>query len=66
MSPKHVFSVALVLNPRTGLVPAQWHVKCDDKFETTSPATVDPSHGHWKRMAGLIKVVGQAGTNKLK
>jgi hypothetical protein len=34
MSPKHARSVALVLNPRTGLVSPQWHVKFEDKFET--------------------------------
>jgi hypothetical protein len=65
MSLKHARSVALVLNPRTGLVSAQWHVKCDNKFETINPVTVDPSHGHWERMAGLIKVLGQAGPSKL-
>ena len=34
MSPKHAKSVSLVLNPRTGLVSPQFHVKHDDSFET--------------------------------
>jgi hypothetical protein len=34
MSPRHARLVALVLNPRTGLVSPQWHVKLDDNFDT--------------------------------
>ena len=34
----HARSVALILNPRTGLVSPQYHVKFDDLFETTKYA----------------------------
>ena len=34
----HARSVALILNPRTGLVSPQYHVKFDDLFETTTYA----------------------------
>ena len=34
-SPRHARSVALVLNPITGLVSPQYHVSFDDDFETT-------------------------------
>ena len=33
-SPNHACSVALVLNPRTGHVSPQFHIKFDDFFET--------------------------------
>jgi hypothetical protein len=33
-SPRHARNVALVLNPRTGLVSPQFHVRFDDTFET--------------------------------
>jgi hypothetical protein len=52
MSPKHARSVALVLNPRTGLVSLQWHLKFNDKFETVMMST-DVTHGYWKKVAGL-------------
>ena len=52
MSPRHSKSVALVLNPRTGLVSPQFHVKFDDDFDTVG-ALSDVTHGQWKRMAGF-------------
>ena len=39
MSPSHTRSVALVMNPRTGLVSPQYHVKFDDLFETVRGRT---------------------------
>ena len=33
-SPIHAGSVALVLNPKTGLISPQFHVVCDDNFST--------------------------------
>jgi hypothetical protein len=55
MSPKHARLVALVLNPRMGLVLPQWHIKFNDKFETVL-RTSDGTHGHWKGMAGFLTV----------
>jgi hypothetical protein len=55
MSPRHARSVALVLNPRTGLVSPQWHVKFDDNFETVF-GTSDVTHGRWKTLAGFIAI----------
>ena len=52
-SPKHARTVSLVLNPRTGLVSPQWHVKHDDMFETVSSASNDRTHGMWKKLAGF-------------
>jgi hypothetical protein len=53
MSPKHARSVALVLNPRTGLVSPQWHLKFDDKFETVI-MSMDVTHRYWKKVAGFV------------
>ena len=53
MSPRHARSVSLVLNPRTGLVSPQWHVKHDDMFETVATGTIDQTHGLWKQLAGF-------------
>jgi hypothetical protein len=57
-SPKHARGVSLVLNPRTGLVSPQWHVKHDDFFETVSGKQPDETHGQWKKLSGLTKVDG--------
>ena len=40
-TPNHARSVALVLNPRTGHVSPQFHVKCDDFFETVQDKSTD-------------------------
>ena len=55
MSPRHAKSVALVLNPRTGLVSPQFHVKFDDDFDTVK-GTSDETHGYWKKLAGFVAV----------
>ena len=55
MSPRHARSVALVLNPRTGLVSPQFHVKFDDEFETVRSLS-DVTHGYWKKLAGFVSV----------
>jgi hypothetical protein len=55
-SPSHSRGVSLILNPRTGLVSPQWHVKHDDMFDTVAGNTVDPTHGQWKKLAGLTDV----------
>ena len=40
-SPNHAWSVALVLNPRTGHVSPQFHVKFNDFFETVQKKATD-------------------------
>ena len=40
-SPGHVSDVALVLNPRTGLVSPQYHVVFDDSFSTIGHLTTE-------------------------
>ena len=59
-SPNHARSVALVLNPRTGHVSPQFHVKFDDFFETvqsksTDLDTPDPA---WKYLSGFAAKKG--------
>jgi hypothetical protein len=43
-SPRHSLSVAMVLNPKTGHVSPQFHVKFDDVFETVKGVT-EALHG---------------------
>ena len=53
-SPKHASSVSLVLNPTTGLVSPQFHVKHDDFFETISDrSNRQHEDGLWKELAQL-------------
>ena len=54
-SPNHSRSVGLVLNPRTGHVSPQYHIKQDDFFETATgkPTDFDAPEPIWKRLAGL-------------
>jgi hypothetical protein len=51
-SPRHSRSIALVLNPQTGHVSPQFHVKFDDVFETVKGVT-DELHGRWKVLCGF-------------
>ena len=44
-SPSHARMVALILNPRTGHVSPQFHVKFDDFFRPQGP--VPPTWTHW-------------------
>jgi hypothetical protein len=53
-SPRHARTVALVLNPRTGLTSPQFHVKIDDLFETINVITVK-EHGEWLRKCHFTK-----------
>jgi hypothetical protein len=57
MSPRHARTVALVLNPRSGLVSPQWHVKFNDNFDTVSK-TSDKTHALWKKQAGFVTILG--------
>ena len=53
-SPNHARNVALVLNPNTGLVSPQYHVKFDDLFETTrNPRNNAIDLATWQVKAGF-------------
>ena len=54
-SPNHARSVALVLNPRTGHVSPQFHIKFDDFFETvqTKETDMDAPEPQWKYLSGF-------------
>ena len=54
-SPNHARSVALVLNPRTGHVLPQFHVKFDDFFETVQEKStnLDAPEPEWKYLSGF-------------
>ena len=53
-SPNHSRSVALILNPQTGLVSPQFHVKFDDLFETTDyPRNTQLDPAEWQHKTGF-------------
>ena len=60
-SPNHARSVALVLNPRTGHVSPQFHVKFDDFFETVQQKStdLDAPDPEWKYLSGFAIQKGQ-------
>ena len=60
-SPNHARSVALVLNPRTGHVSPQFHVKFDDFFETVQQKAtdLDAPDPEWKYLSGFAIHKGQ-------
>ena len=51
-SPRHARNIALVLNPRTGIVSPQFHIKYEDTFETVR-GTKDSTHGIWLNKCGF-------------
>lgn len=53
-SPRHARSVSLILNPRTGMVSPQYHMKFDDTFGTVAGNKVD-EHGLWIDKCGFRK-----------
>ena len=61
-SPSHARSVALILNPRTGHVSPQFHVKFDDFFETVgnNPTGMDSPDPEWKYLSGFAIKKGAA------
>ena len=64
-SPNHARSVELVLNPRTGHVSPQFHIKFDDFFETvqaksTDLDTPDPA---WMYLSGFATRKGATKTD---
>ncbi len=53
-SPRHAASVSLVLNLDTGLVSPQFHVQCDDFFETARPSAGNPTtFSQWQNLSGI-------------
>ena len=60
-SPNHARSVALVLNPRTGHVSPQFHVKFDDFFKTVQKKAtdLDAPNPEWKSLSGFAIHKGQ-------
>ena len=59
-SPNHACSIALVLNPRTGHVSPQFHVKFDDFFETVQAKVtdLDAPDPEWKYLSGFATKKG--------
>ena len=59
-SPNHACSIALVLNPRTGHMSPQFHIKFDDFFETVqAKATdLDAPDPEWKYLSGFATKKG--------
>lgn len=51
-SPSHSRSVALVMNPKTGLVSPQFHVRFDEQFTTAQDGSTEDN---WKVKAGFVK-----------
>ena len=49
-SPDHASDVALVLNPRTGLVSPQYHVIFDDTFSTIGHLKSDAVPPNWHHL----------------
>ena len=54
-SPNHSCSVSLVLNPRTGHMSLQFHMKHDEFFETVDGQhhNYDAPAATWKELSGL-------------
>ena len=59
-SPNHARSIMLVLNPRTGHVSPQFHVKFDDFFETVQARATDlnAADPEWKYLSGFATKKG--------
>ena len=59
-SPNHARSIVLVLNPRTGHVSPQFHVKFEDFFETVQPKAtdLDAPDPEWKYLSGFATKKG--------
>ena len=55
-SPTHSRSVNLVLNPQTGHISPQFHMKHDDLFETMKGAhNYDSLEATWRSLSGLVE-----------
>jgi hypothetical protein len=55
MSTRHARTVALVLNPRLGLVSPQWHIKFGNNYDTVNEIS-DETHGLWKKQAEFVTI----------
>lgn len=65
-SPIHSRSVALVLNPETGLVSPQFHVKHDGNFDTIPQLYTDATHeSKWQLKAGFVKHKNDSSGNNV-
>jgi hypothetical protein len=55
-SPNHARSVSLVLNPTTGHVSPQFHLRHDDFFETVTGRATDftAPPAHWKTLSRIV------------
>jgi Reverse transcriptase (RNA-dependent DNA polymerase) len=53
-SPQHSRSIALVLNPETGLVSPQFHVQHDSSFDTVRQLYSGDHQSKWQIKAGLV------------
>ena len=49
-SPAHAGSVALVVNPKTGLISPQFHVMFDDNFSTVPHLRAGSVPENWKQL----------------
>jgi transposase InsO family protein len=56
-SPQHARSVALVLNPESGLVSPQFHISFDSSFQTLDPKRGEASvTSMWQEKAGFVEL----------
>ena len=55
LSPRHATNISLILNPRTGLVSPQFHVRYDDNFDTVKGTDI-AAHGQWKMITKFSKI----------
>ena len=53
--PSHAGSVALVMNPKSGLVSPQFHLVFDDNFETVPHLRADTVPEHWADLVASSK-----------
>ena len=60
-SPTHAGNVALVLNPRTGLISPQFHVVIDDDFSTVPSLRAGIVSSNWKKMVDSSREKSTAG-----
>jgi Reverse transcriptase (RNA-dependent DNA polymerase) len=53
-SPRHARNVGLVLNPATGMVSPQYHLRYDDTFETIRGIR-EAAHGRWRTKCYFVE-----------
>jgi hypothetical protein len=62
-STRHLRNVGLVLNPATGMISPQYHLRYDDTFETVRGIR-EASHGTWRSKCYFIDSVPTAEVNQ--